>query len=78
MDHCRRHVISIVDDVGFADVGWNNKLMPTPTLNSLVESEAVSLTNYYLHPTCTPSRAALMTGIIHSFMRLMHSIDAFD
>jgi arylsulfatase A-like enzyme len=55
--------ISIVDDVGTADVGWNNNLMPTPFLNQLVKQEAIRLSNYYVHPVCTPSRAALLTGM---------------
>ena len=35
--------------------------MPTPTLDALAE-EGTKLTNFYVHPVCTPTRAALMTG----------------
>ena len=33
----------------------------TPNIDKIAES-SVKLDNYYVHPTCTPTRAALMTG----------------
>ena len=54
-------VFILLDDVGWADVGYNSQDIPTPFLDSLAWS-GVKLTNYYVHPTCTPSRAALLTG----------------
>eukprot|EP00808_Paulinella_micropora_P001964 g82167.t1 len=58
----RPHILMIVaDDLGYSDVGYHGSPIPTPTLDAL-SAEGVRLENYYLHPTCTPSRAALMTG----------------
>jgi arylsulfatase A-like enzyme len=54
-------VVIVGDDMGWSDVGFNGGGIPTPTLDSLAHS-GVILDNYYTHPVCTPSRAALMTG----------------
>lgn len=53
----------IVDDVGYDDIGcfgaWDIK---TPNLDKLA-SEGLIFTNFYApHPTCTPTRAAILTG----------------
>lgn len=34
----------------------------TPFLDDLAVHESIRLTSYYTHPTCTPSRASLLTG----------------
>lgn len=54
---------SLTDDQGYADVGFTNPSCPfvTPNIDALAAS-AVRLTDYYVHPTCTPTRAALLTG----------------
>lgn len=58
------HVIVIlVDDVGWADFSYSNPEGPikTPHLDAL-SARGIRLDAHYAHPTCTPSRAALMTG----------------
>ena len=55
-------VFLLADDLGWADISWNNDLAPTPHLQSLL-SRGSKLTQLYTLPTCTPSRSALMTGI---------------
>jgi len=52
----------IVDDFGYNDVSWNNPAMHTPVLAQLAE-EGVILDKFYSQPRCSPSRAALLTGI---------------
>ena len=44
-------------------MGFRNpdSVFVTPNLDALA-ADAVRLSNYYVHPTCTPTRAALMTG----------------
>ena len=57
-------VFILVDDVGWADFNYTTPLptsIPTPKIDLLARSGLV-LTQHYVHPTCTPSRAALMTG----------------
>jgi len=56
-------IFILTDDQGSADVSYANPTGPiqTPNLDSLA-FKASRLSNYYVHPTCTPTRAALMTG----------------
>ena len=47
------HLILVVaDDLGWADVGWRNEQMLTPTLDRLA-SEGKILANYYVHVSNT-------------------------
>jgi len=56
-------VFVLVDDVGWADFSYNVEkgAIPTPGLDNLA-ARGVQLKSHYVQPTCTPSRAALMTG----------------
>ena len=47
---------------GVNDVTWNNPRAETHVLDSLAR-RGVILDNFYTLPICTPSRAALLTGI---------------
>lgn len=55
----------VVDDLGYGDVGaygGGEQLgAPTPNIDRLAR-EGLKLTSTYAQPTCTPTRAALMTG----------------
>eukprot|EP00004_Rigifila_ramosa_P010279 TRINITY_DN220_c0_g1_i1.p1 TRINITY_DN220_c0_g1~~TRINITY_DN220_c0_g1_i1.p1 ORF type:complete len:663 (-),score=139.29 TRINITY_DN220_c0_g1_i1:69-2057(-) len=62
-------VVVVADDLGYADVSYNGGSVPTPFIDEL-SAEGVRLTNYYVHPTCTPSRAALLTGRYAHLTRL--------
>jgi len=57
-------VVIVADDLGWGDVGWTNPSMEdvTPTLTNLARS-GVILSQYYVQQVCSPSRAALMTGM---------------
>lgn len=58
----RPHILYIMsDDQGWKDVGFHGSDIRTPNLDRLAESGA-RLEQYYAHPMCTPSRAALLTG----------------
>jgi len=55
-------VFILVDDLGYADVGFNgSKWFETPNLDALAK-ESLVLDNAYMYPTCSPSRTALFTG----------------
>ena len=53
------------DDLGFNDIGYHamehGSAVRTPNLDRLA-AQGVKLENYYVQPTCTPSRAQLLTG----------------
>jgi len=55
-------VFILADDLGVNDVGWNNPSSPTPHLNTLAR-DGVILDSAYTLPVCSPSRAALLTGV---------------
>lgn len=55
-------VVVVIDDVGWADLSYTGVgNIPTPTIDRLA-SAGTKLTNHYVHPTCTPTRASLLTG----------------
>ncbi|MFI6211573.1 arylsulfatase [Nocardia brasiliensis] len=55
-------VVVLVDDMGYSDIGPFGSEIETPTLDRLA-ANGVRLTNYHTTPLCSPSRAALLTGI---------------
>ena len=55
-------VIVITDDQGYGDLGCTgNPIIQTPEIDKLAE-ESVCLLDYHVAPTCSPTRAALMSG----------------
>jgi arylsulfatase A-like enzyme len=55
-------VIVITDDQGYGDLSCHgNPVLKTPNLDKL-HDESVRLTDYHVAPTCSPTRAALITG----------------
>ncbi len=55
-------VIVITDDQGYGDLGCHgNPVLKTPHIDDL-HAESVRLTDYHVSPTCSPTRAAFLTG----------------
>ncbi len=54
-------VVMLVDDMGYSDIGPFGSEIPTPHLDA-VAAEGARLTDFHVTPTCSPTRAALLTG----------------
>ena len=55
-------IIIITDDQGYGDLSCHgNPVLQTPHLDTL-HSESVRLTDFHVAPTCSPTRAAFLTG----------------
>ena len=55
-------LLIVVDDVGFTDLGAFGGEIPTPNIDTLAE-QGLIFSNFYAAPTCSPTRAMLMTGV---------------
>lgn len=54
-------VIIVADDLGYSDIASFGGEIKTPNLDRLAR-EGTRFTNFYVGPTCSPTRAMLMTG----------------
>jgi arylsulfatase A-like enzyme len=55
-------VYVMTDDQGYGDIAAHgNPVLHTPNLDRM-HRESVRLTEFHVSPTCSPTRAALMTG----------------
>ncbi|MEQ8840814.1 MAG: arylsulfatase [Acidimicrobiales bacterium] len=55
-------VMVLLDDMGFSDTGPYGSEISTPTLDRLAAG-GLQFTNYHTTPLCSPSRAAIQTGM---------------
>jgi arylsulfatase A-like enzyme len=54
-------LVVIADDLGWRDVGYHGSEVRTPVLDKLARA-GVRLERHYVYPTCSPTRAGLLTG----------------
>ena len=55
-------VLVLTDDQGYGDLGVHgNPVLRTPNIDAF-SREAISFSNFHVSPTCSPTRAALLTG----------------
>jgi len=67
-------VLILADDYGFRDVGYQGStIIKTPTLDRLAYN-GVRLDNYYVQPTCAPTRSQLLSGRYQIYTGLQHCI----
>lgn len=67
-------IVVITDDQGYGDIGAHgNTMIRTPQLDRL-RAESVRLTDFHVDPTCSPTRAALMTGRYSTRTGVWHTI----
>ena len=61
-------LLILLDDLGYADVGFNAELfgvetdVVTPNIDALAKESTVFRQAYVAHPFCGPSRMALLSG----------------
>lgn len=55
-------VVILVDDLGYADLGCYGSEIATPHIDTLA-ARGLQYTNFHSTPMCSPTRAALLTGM---------------
>eukprot|EP01084_Bolivina_argentea_P215456 365792_1 len=54
-------LMMVVDDLGYTDISHHGSEYSTPNIDQLYLN-GIELTNYYVQPTCSPTRSSIMTG----------------
>jgi len=57
-------LIIVADDLGFSDIGAFGGEIDTPNLDTIA-TRGLKLTGFHTAPTCSPTRAMLLTGLDH-------------
>jgi len=67
-------ILLITDDQGYGDLSCHgNPVLKTPHLDRLY-GQSVRFTNFHVDPTCSPTRASLLTGCYSSRAGVWHTI----
>ena len=70
-------LLMLVDDWGFNDVSYHNRLnaddLQMPTIDSLA-STGVILENHYVNMACSPTRSSLLTARYQIHTGLQHGV----
>jgi len=57
-------LLIVADDMGYSDLGCFGGEIKTPNLDALAQ-RGMRATNFYVGPTCSPTRSMLLTGCDH-------------
>ena len=69
-------ILIVADDVGYGDIGaYGAPDVKTPNLDRLAR-EGVRLTDFYAAPTCSPTRASLISGRYYQRVRIERPLGA--
>jgi len=67
-------ILVMTDDQGYGDIGAHgNPTVQTPHLDML-HAESIRFTDFHVDPTCSPTRAALLTGRYSTKTGVWHTI----
>jgi arylsulfatase A-like enzyme len=67
-------ILLLVDDMGYGDIAAHgNPLIKTPNFDRL-HDESVRFTDFLVSPTCSPTRAALLSGMHELKVGVSHTI----
>lgn len=69
-------ILFFVDDLGWSDVGFRNPVFETPNIDALAKSGISFEQAYIASPTCSPSRATLVTGQHPARLKMVRHIPA--
>lgn len=61
-DRAPNVVLILVDDLGYSDLGCYGSEIATPNIDALA-ADGVRYSNFHVNPMCSPTRAALLTGL---------------
>lgn len=68
-------VFIVTDDQGYGEIAAHgNPIIKTPHLDAL-HAQSVRFTNFHVDPTCSPTRAALLTGRYSTRTGVWHTIN---
>jgi len=55
-------ILIMADDLGYGDVGYNNPIIKTPSIDKMAK-EGVQFNRFYVSvPVCSPTRGSILTG----------------
>ncbi|MEM9381655.1 MAG: sulfatase-like hydrolase/transferase [Planctomycetota bacterium] len=71
-------VVLIADDLGYGDLGcYGSPVIATPRIDALA-AEGARFESFYVHPACTPTRAAMLTGRYASRVGIVSPIGSWS
>lgn len=69
-------ILFFVDDLGWNDLGFRNATFETPNIDALAKAGVSFEQAYIASPTCSPSRATLVTGQHPARLKMVRHIPA--